>query len=513
MRRRVLAENMSGGDYSKEYFTIVAKSGISFLFRGSTSTNQLQYSTDNGSTWSTGSVYISVTSGDKVMFKGTCIPTTSSPYGIGQFKITGNFDVEGNAMSLLYGDGFKGETSLSGKSCAFSHLFKGCTSLVSAENLSLPATTLVYKCYESMFEDCTSLTTAPTLPATTLAQNCYSNMFKGCTGLATSPSLPATTLADACYHAMFKGTNVLPDCTNIDFRSPTVIGSGGLNGLFYGTKLTDAQLDTILKSHGITNYSLPSTTLAGYCYASMFRDCTSLTTAPSLPATTLAQNCYSNMFDGCTSLTTAPASLPATTLEYSCYSHMFENCTSLTTAPELSATKSADFCCSSMFSGCTSLTTAPTSLPATLAQYCFSNMFYNCSSLTSAPTLPATTLRSHCYSDMFENCTSLTTAPSLPATTLANDCYSNMFYKCSSLTSAPRLPAKTLVSSCYHQMFSGCSNLSSITCLATDISASSCTSYWLLSVNSFGTFTTPSSTNWKTDSPNGIPEGWIRINS
>ena len=45
-----------------------------------------------------------------------------------------------------------------------------------------------------MFENCTSLTTAPTLPATTLALACYVGMFKGCSSLTTTPSLPATTL-------------------------------------------------------------------------------------------------------------------------------------------------------------------------------------------------------------------------------------------------------------------------------------------------------------------------------
>lgn len=42
--------------------------------------------------------------------------------------------------------------------------------------------------------------------------------------------------------------------------------------------------------------------LADFCYDSMFRGCTSLTTAPSLPATTLADSCYYSMFYGCTSV-------------------------------------------------------------------------------------------------------------------------------------------------------------------------------------------------------------------
>ena len=54
------------------------------------------------------------------------------------------------------------------------------------------------------------------------------------------------------------------------------------------------------------------------CYINMFKECSSLTTAPELPATTLANNCYDSMFKGCKSLTQAPE-LPATTLANGCY--------------------------------------------------------------------------------------------------------------------------------------------------------------------------------------------------
>ena len=99
---------------------------------------------------------------------------------------------------------------------------------------------------------------------------------------------------------------------------------------------------------------LPATTLASYCYNSMFHGCTGLTVAPELPATTLANNCYNYMFSGCTSLTVAPE-LPATTLAYSCYASMFSDCTGLTVAPELPATTLANNCYNYMFSGCTNL--------------------------------------------------------------------------------------------------------------------------------------------------------------
>ena len=38
-------------------------------------------------------------------------------------------------------------------------------------------------CYNSMFYDCSSLTTAPELPATTLTSYCYDNMFSNCTNI------------------------------------------------------------------------------------------------------------------------------------------------------------------------------------------------------------------------------------------------------------------------------------------------------------------------------------------
>ena len=120
--------------------------------------------------------------------------------------------------------------------------------------------------------------------------------------------------------------------------------------------------------------------MATSCYSNMFRDCTSLTTAPALPATTLAGYCYYYMFYGCTSLTTAPA-LPATTMAANCYNSMFRGCTSLTAAPKLPATTLANYCYFSMFSGCTGLTTAPALLATTLEDYCYFSMFSGCTKL------------------------------------------------------------------------------------------------------------------------------------
>ena len=174
----------------------------------------------------------------------------------------------------------------------------------------------------------------------------------------------------------------------LDVNSETTTQSYMFVSLFSGNKnIVDA-----------SNLRLPYTTLEINCYNSMFRDCTSLTTAPTLPATTLASNCYDSMFNGCTSITVAPE-LPATTLAASCYNSMFFGCTSLTAAPTLPATTIRDYCYNYMFSGCKSLTTAPELPATTLASNCYGYMFYNCSSLNNVTVYADDISASYCTSN------------------------------------------------------------------------------------------------------------------
>ena len=196
-------------NYSNEYLTFIAKESGAFTFTPQES-NVISYSIDGGETWTEGNT-VSVSNGDKVMWKGTMTSGTFPLQGIGRFSSTANFDVQGNIMSLLYGDNFKEETDLTGKDNTFWRLFYQNTKIINAENLSLPATTLVSNCYSGMFGGCTSLVNAPELPATTIASNCYQNMFNGCTSLTTAPELPATALASYCYNYMFR------DCTSLNY--------------------------------------------------------------------------------------------------------------------------------------------------------------------------------------------------------------------------------------------------------------------------------------------------------
>ena len=253
-------------DFSKQYLTFVGtETPTSFKFSG----NGISYSLDEGKTWvelASDTDSPSIGDGEKIMWKGEMTPNSFD--GIGTFSATvngtienGTFNIEGNVMSLLYGDDFADKVDLSEKEFAFSKLFHNNQRIISAKNMKLPATKLANKCYDTMFRGCTSLVNAPELPATTLASDCYDSMFDGCTSLTTAPELPATTLADYCYNNMFRS------CTSL-----------------------------------ITAPQLPATRLASTCYDSMFKGCSNLTTAPELPATTLARNCYGSMFRSCTSL-------------------------------------------------------------------------------------------------------------------------------------------------------------------------------------------------------------------
>ena len=278
-------------DYSTQYLTFKVIKGGNITIKASKANvaKTIQYSIDNGSTWT--SLTTSTTAqelggalsvGDKDLVKGTNTTYGTSSY-YNSFGGTAKVNVYGNIMSLISGDSFANNKTLT-DSYTFKRFFYSYTNLLTAENLVLPATTLAGYCYNGMFYGCTGLTTAPELPATTLAGYCYNGMFYGCTGLTTAPELPAKTLVDSCYYNMFRG-------------------------------------------------------------------CTSLTSAPELPATTLANWCYSHMFDGCRSLTTAPSVLPAKALTTNCYSYMFQGCTNLNYIKCLATDISARNCTSSWLIG------------------------------------------------------------------------------------------------------------------------------------------------------------------
>ena len=218
-----VVENEGDLPYNAQYLTIESledNNTISLVTTNTATTRTISASTDNGATWTAytsttgGRQIASLNTGQKVLLKGLntqyATTITSRSQKNNYFTSAGQFNVYGNIMSLVSGDSFDNADTLTA-TYTFGGLFSGCTGLIYAENLILPATTLTDYCYKYMFYGCTNLTTAPELPATTLASHSYDSMFDGCTNLTTAPELPATTLTDYCYINMFY------NCTNLNY--------------------------------------------------------------------------------------------------------------------------------------------------------------------------------------------------------------------------------------------------------------------------------------------------------
>ena len=209
-----------GHDYSQDYltFNVLTSGTICWKAFGSISSKAIEsktieYKINDGEWTSIAStsdgVTFSVETDDVVIFKGSNQTYATDNRNYSAFNGgTATYDISGNIMSLIYGDEFIAETTMSG-TYNFCSLFRQ-SRAVSAENLILPATSLTENCYRSMFSKCYTLEKAPALPATTLATDCYNYMFEEC-AIASAPELPATALVSNCYRNMFTG------CTSLNY--------------------------------------------------------------------------------------------------------------------------------------------------------------------------------------------------------------------------------------------------------------------------------------------------------
>lgn len=259
-------------NYAYLYLTLEALTEGTFSFNipsGMTSVRSVSYSIDNGISWVTtlredGTAQTITTpnikKGESVIWKGEMNRTSDSSSIYCRFTSSCQFDCYGNAMSLLYGDDFKGETAAKAAR-SFAYLFYSCNGIVSARNLVLPILVLLGEDYNFMFFGATNLIEPPELPSTSLSDSCYSQMFRGCTKLSYAPSLPATRLAYSCYSYMFYG------CRSLD-KMPHI----------YATQL------------------------ATYCCLAMFEYCVMFRKTTPLRSSTLAGACYYRMFSGCSNL-------------------------------------------------------------------------------------------------------------------------------------------------------------------------------------------------------------------
>lgn len=218
------------------------------------SVNACEYCVDGDGNWKplpADTETETVNSGQTLSFRGNLTPDYNK--GVGTFTVSKQFNLKGNAMSLLFADNAKNEFSLANKKYGIKKLFELCTKIIDASEFVLQATVLSEMCYMALFNACTSLVAPPKLPATNLAYRCYESMFNNCRSLTIAPELPATTLVSSCYNAMFN------DCVS----------------------LTTAPI-------------LPASELVNNCYARMFATCPKLNYIKMLATNITAPNCLYN---------------------------------------------------------------------------------------------------------------------------------------------------------------------------------------------------------------------------
>ena len=266
---------------------------VSFKFTGTPSSStiqQIEYS-KNKTNWTPVTLVADTTTnvpvgvGEKVYFRngnGKC-SQSSSVY------LTFGSDINTNTGGELYTLLDYTDKNVSLQNYAFYGLFYQMNKLIDASDLVLRWTTLKPNCYQSAFQGCTELTSAPQLPATTLANYCYQALFRDCSSLTTVPSvIPATTAPYMCCQRMFS------DCVSLKSAPQlpaSTVESGSYQYMFYNCKeLTQPPTE------------LPATTLTLNSYYSMFELCSKLTTPPVIKATTFAENSCTAMFRSCTSL-------------------------------------------------------------------------------------------------------------------------------------------------------------------------------------------------------------------
>lgn len=213
--------------YSTQYLTFkVLDEDTTFNF----TCDGLSYSVDDGTTWTNLAANTNtptVSAGNKILFKGQLQSNVCAEYGVGEFKSNGGtFDIEGNLMSILYGDNFIGQTTFP-SGTELDDLF-AVINVVSAENLILPATALTEFCYYEMFQNCSHLTTAPVLPATTLASDCYGSMFRNCTSLTSITCLATDISAGNCTDGWVNGVASSGTFTKASSMSSWGTGNSGI---------------------------------------------------------------------------------------------------------------------------------------------------------------------------------------------------------------------------------------------------------------------------------------------
>lgn len=373
-------------------------------------------------------------------------------------------------------------------------------------------------CYMQMFQDCTSLTTAPALPATTLVHGVYQYMFQGCTSLTTAPVLPATKLADQAYNNMFEG------CTSLNYVkcfATDISENWAVEDWMKGVPATG----TFVKSAAMTSWPVGDSgipagwTVENATAADGDMNITPLTLQAVTAGTITIKNTNELTLDYTSSVSGAhSSSANPVTITVAAGETIALQCSNTAKGFNFCITSSNDvyvygnplsLVFGSAFAGQTDLSACSGEILCALFCQMPGSDTMN-PHILNHPTkdivLPATTLSDGCYAFMFSSCTNLTRAPHLPATTLSADCYHRMFEN-TGLTTAPDLVAAHVVGQSYGGLFDGCTSLNYVRCLATSFDNKQDLGDWLHNVSATGVFIKGGVVDYPRGA-SGIPTGW-----
>lgn len=497
-------------EYDTKYLTFVFEERGRLIEDGFTTAgnNGLKASKDSGNTWiSFGDVGF-LNPGEEVMLKYTGPLGTNDENG--QYLIpTAKAHIEGNIMSLRYGDDFIDKKVIEDKNC-FCGLFSKLTgnasetsaNITSAENLVLPATALTVGCYSYMFYGCTNMIKCPKiLPAETLKSYCYWSMFQGCTSLTTAPELPAIKIIDSAYKYMFDG------CTSLNYiKCLAKYGiSNELNqnttNWVYGVSASGKFVKNEIMPYEwpISNYGIPS----GWTIYNNEDPEKEYLTFKALENGTFSFN--GNPY-----------------YEYP-IQYSLDSGTTWSTASSAVTTPTIQSGNTVMWKG-EGFTSGDAKRIGTFSSTGRFTVQGNAMSLRYGDNF-SDKYNAVGFQSLFSGCTGLTSAENmiLPSSSTTQGCYYEMFYGCTSLTTAPDLPANISNSrsggkSAYNKMFQGCSSLNYIKCTTSrlykdDYGYNDCTLSWVDGVAATGTFVKNANLDWGTCGTSSIPCGWTVIDA
>lgn len=164
---------------------VSSSSGTVRLYNDSGSSVNINYSFD-GENWNTFNAAVTVQPDEMIYFKG------NNPNGFGSsfwqrsyFRSSFDSETGGYITSLLYSDNYKQLSNISLPDYAFSRLFIGDTTLVSADKLVFSQITSIgVEAFKEMFSGCSALMSSPDLTSiTSVGEYGCSQMYTNCSSL------------------------------------------------------------------------------------------------------------------------------------------------------------------------------------------------------------------------------------------------------------------------------------------------------------------------------------------